>query len=167
MNNEKLLEALTNISGGTFIGIDTITIPVLAKGNKNPMKGRIKKIITGATTQVFSHQNGSAYEKKIKRELEAEGKDPESFELSPRRWGERIPIMPVVAHKGNYYLEVTFLNPGIVTYTLDDQPIDESEIIGLNKKTEAHQGGLENKVYLRDFKFDSLTEVRMNGQTIN
>ena len=91
MNLETARNALATLSGGTFVGLDTVTVPVLKGGKKNPMQGRVTKVMRGATVMCFSNQNGSAYNAMVQRRLAAEGKDPESFELSPRAWGERVP----------------------------------------------------------------------------
>lgn len=157
-------QAFASLAGGTFVGLDTLTSVKLKGGRKNPMQGRVTKRMVGAQVMCFSNQNGSAYEAMVLRRLEKEGKDPASFQLSPRAWGERETGTPFVEHKGNHYLEVIFLRSGDVNYYLDGQHIDRSEIEGLEDVREGDQGGLENKVVIRTFALDSVTELRADGQ---
>lgn len=158
-------DALNGLAGGTFVGLDTETVVTLKGGKKNPMQGRITKRMTGAQVMCFSNTNGSAYDAMVKRRLAAEGKDPTSFELSPRAWGERVPNTSFVAHKGKHYLEVIFLRAGKAEFFLDGAAIQRDEIEGLEEARESTgQGGLENKVVIRTFALDSVTALRANGK---
>jgi hypothetical protein len=156
---------LRNLNGATFIGMDTETIPTLLGGKKNPMKGRVKKHNTGASIMIFQNKFQNGYVNMVRRHLVNEGKEATDFQLSPRKWGERLEGLPIVAHKGTRYLEVIFLKPGMSSYTLDGTPIDKSEIIGLKDKESGSQGGLsdENKVHIRTFKMESIKRLRVNG----
>ena len=165
-----MLQALINdnINGMTPIGLDTVTTPKLKGGKSNPMQGRVKKHMKGANVMLFQNKRVHGYEAMVKRRLVGEGKNPASFVLSPRKWGQRIPNTPFVEHNGNYYLEVIFLHAGEVEYTLDDQPIAVEDIVGLElNKKEAHQGGLSDKVIVRTFKVEGIERVTINGQTVN
>lgn len=154
------IEALMQqVNGASFIAIDTATEPVLTGGKKNPMQGRIRKVTVGNVVMVFQNKQTNAYDNMIKKRLEQEGKDPESFELSPRKWGTRKPDAPIVEHNGEQYLEVIFLRPGTTHYELDGAVIDKADIEGLKAPVEAEQGGLDNKVILRTFKFESVTAL--------
>jgi len=107
----------------------------------------------------------------VARRLTAEGKDPASFVLGERAWGTRVPNMPIIEHFKDgataYYLEVIFLKPGVVDYFIDGAPIAKSDIVGMADKEEGEQGGLDNKVIIRSFKADSITEVRVDGKVFN
>ncbi len=153
-----------NINGMTFVAINTSTEPRLTGGKKNPYLGRVRKVMEGANVMIFQNKTGSGYDKMVKRRLEKEGKNPESFQLSPRKWGTRIPNTPFIEHKGQYYLEVIFLRSGMVTYTIDGMPVeDPSTITGLTlDKPEAEQGGLNDKVIIRTFKIQSITQIKIN-----
>ena len=164
MKHAQLVNAVANINGASFVGLDTHTDVPLTGGKKNPMQGRVTKRMVGASVMSFQNKNFSAYEAMVKRRLEAEGKQPEDFVLSERAWGVRVPNMPIVEHKGNYYLEVIFLKPGTVTYYLDGNPMDKQDIEGLKDAAAGEQGGLENKVIIRTFAADSITELRIDGQ---
>jgi hypothetical protein len=165
MKLETAKAAFDTLAGGTFVGMDTETVVALTGGKKNPQQGRVTKVMTGATVMCFSNTNGSAYDAMVKRRLAAEGKDPASFELGPRAWGERIAGTPFVQHKGAHYLEVIFMRAGEVQYMLDGKPVDEAAIEGLPQKRDSTgQGGLENQVAIRTFGLDSIIALRANGK---
>lgn len=160
----KLQTLMADVSGASFISIDTVTVPKLAGGQKNPMQGKIRKVMIGANVMVFSMKNGgSAYENMVNRRLVQEGKDPASFQLGERAWGKRIAGTPFIEHNGAQYLEVIFLRPGKAHYEHGVRPIDASDIIGLNEPAAAEQGGLDNKVIIRTFKVDSIVAITING----
>lgn len=169
MKHTQLIAAFAKVSGASFVGLDTFTHVTLAGGKKNPMQGRVTKRMTGASVMVFQNQKINGYEAMVHRRLVAEGKDPADFVLSPRTWGTRIPNMPIVEHKDKYYLEVIFLKAGAVEYKLDGAHIDEADIEGLpsRKDDPDAQGGLDNKVVLRTFAADSVTEIRVDGKVFN
>lgn len=164
---------MAQVSGASFVGIDTTTIPVLTKftgtrDNKviNPMHGRVRKHMVGASVMVFQNKNSNAYANMVERRLISEGKDPATFTLSPRAWGERVEGLPIVEHKGQEYLEVIFLKSGEVSYTLDGAPIAVGDIIGMKAASKGTQGGLDNKVFVRDFKAESIDTIRIDGKVI-
>lgn len=170
----RLLEAVSNINGASFIGLDTLTEVKLTGGQKNPQQGRITKRMIGASVMAFQNKNINGYEAMVQRRLVAEGKDPASFVLGERAWGTRIPNLPIVEHTDkhgdtSYYLEVIFLSPGDTFYLCDGRPIKESDIIGLPKAKDNPdaQGGVDNKVIIRTFKADSITEIRVDGKVFN
>ena len=164
MSNLRTL--LESVNGASFIKINTSTVPKLTGGKSNPFKDRVRKITTGANVMVFQNKNSNGYENMVKRRLEKEGKSAESFNLSPRKWGERLPNTPIVEHKGAYYLEVIFLNKGVTHYEVDGVKTDPSTITGLSGYDgEAEQGGLNDKVIIRTFKIDSLTSITINKET--
>jgi len=160
------MAALAEVSGASFIGLDTVTTPTLTGGKKNPLQGRIRKIMSGASVMVFQNKNSNGYENMVQKRLVAEGKDATAFELSPRPWGVRVPNTPIVEHKGKEYLEVIFLKAGEVQFTCDDKPIDRDDIQGLDESPSGEQGNLQNKVIIRTFAMDSLRAVRINKDTI-
>jgi hypothetical protein len=161
---EKLF--IENVNGSSIISIDTTTIPTLAGGKSNPDQGRIAKVSTGHNVMVFQNRNSNAYQNMINKRLIAEGKNPE-FEVGPRQWGTRIKNTPFVEHKGEMYLEVIFLRSGKVSYTRDGDVCDMNTIHGLKEDSVSEQGGLDNKVIIRTFKFSSINAVTINGQKYN
>lgn len=162
-NIRKILEA---VHGASFITISTSTEPELLGGKKNPFKGITKKIMNDANVMVFQNKTVNGYEAMVHRRLVKEGKNPESFQLGARAWGERIPNLPIVEHNGQHYLEVIFLSTGKVHYEVNGQPMDPNRIEGLKTdKEEGQQGGLSDKVIIRTFKLSSVTEMTVNKQT--
>ncbi len=163
----KLEELMKEVNGASFIGIDTITQVKLKGGKSNVLQGHVTKLVTGSNVMVFTNKNGSAYDAMVKRRLEAEGKDPNSFNLSPRAWGVRRQGEPFVDHKGKTYLEVIFLKAGDVSYYVDDKPVDRKFLAnhGLDlDKEEGDQGGLNNKVIIRTYLLESVKKITINNQ---
>jgi hypothetical protein len=164
---DKFAKIFDNVNGGSFVGIDTLTDVPLLGGKGNAQQGRITKRTVGNSVMVFQNKNGSSYNAMVQRRLNMEGKDPASFVLQPRTWGERIPETPFISHfkDGNtsFYLEVIFLRPGTTTYMLDGKPIAKADIVGLKPDTAGEQGGLDNKVIIRSFKLTSIEKVRIDG----
>ena len=123
MRLETILNAVETISGAAFIGIDTDSIVSLKGGKKNPLQGRVHKVTLGSTVMCFQHKYTNGYENMVRRRLEQEGKDPDSFKLSPRVWGTRLPELPIVVHEKDgvvkHYLEVIFMQQGKSHYYLD------------------------------------------------
>lgn len=160
----KLEQILSAVNGNTFISMDTTTVPVLKGGKSNPMQGRVQKHNTGASIMVFQNKKSHGYANMVQRRLEQEGKEVK-FELSPRKWGHRVPNLPIVEHKGKQYLEVIYLKSGTTHYTLDGKDIAPEDIQGLNlDKPEGKQGGLNDKVIIRTFKVESITRLRVGGK---
>ena len=109
----------------------------------------------------------------VKRRLEKEGIDPDNFKLGKRPWGKRLENLPIIEHKGKYYLEVIFNQPPCVEYVYMEngygKPISKKDIIGLpEKKKEGKQGGLseENKVIIRTYNIDNILEIHINKEVI-
>lgn len=165
MDINTVKAALDQLEGGTFVGMDTEVQVKLLGGKKNPQQGRITKSMTSASVMCFTNAKGSAYDNMVKRRLEKEGKDPASFELGPRAWGQRITGTPFVEHNGKTYLEVIFMKAGNIQYLCDGAPIAEADIEGLPARKEATgQGGLDDQVQIRTFALDSIQALRAYGQ---
>jgi hypothetical protein len=160
----KLQSLLASVNGNTIISIDTVTTPTLLGGKKNPLQGQIRKVMIGGNVMVFTNKNSNGYENMVNRRLIAEGKDPASFELGERQWGERIAGTPFIEHNGATYLEVIFLRPGKTHYEHGLRSIAREQITGLKDAVEGEQGGLDNKVVIRTFKADSIAAITIDGK---
>lgn len=160
-----LIAILENVNGSSFIGIDTVTVPVLTGGKSNPMQGKVTKKVTGSSVMVYQNKKSNAYENMVNRRLIKEGKDP-SFTVGPRTWGERIDGTPFVSHKGKIYLEVIHLKAGKASYYLDGVEISKSDVIGLKDAPESEQGqnGLSDKVIIRTYSLESIIGIRIDGK---
>jgi len=174
MKFETLKEILEkNLNGAGFIGLVAQTPVKLKGGKKNPQQGRIYKVIKNGNCILFQNKQKNGYSNMIRRRLEKEGIDPDNFKLGKRPWGKRLPNLPIVEHKGNYYLEAIFNQAPKVEYLIKDEngfrPISKDEIIGLPETKKAgKQGGLsdKNKVVIRTFKVDNIKELHFNGEII-
>jgi len=98
------------------------------------------------------------YGETVKERLIAEGKDPGAYTPSERKWGVRINDTPLIEHKGEVYLEVIVLDPGVTTYLVDGVETAKEDVNGLptTKPTPAKQGGLEDKIILRTIKLSNI-----------
>lgn len=151
-----------NVNGATFITIDTCTPVTLRGGKSNLLQGRVTKVVTGSNVMLFQNKSANGYDNMVKRRLEAEGKDPASFQIGPRQWGERETGTPFVNHKGKMYLEVIFLSAGDVQYYIDGKA-HNGPIEGLiTDKPEGHQGGLDNKVIIRTYTVEHIQSITIN-----
>lgn len=170
----QLINILAKVNGASFVSIDTLTDVKLKGGKSNPFQGRVTKLHTGASVMVFQNKKSNGYENMVRRRLLAEGKDPDTFELKPRKWGTRIPETPIIEHikmgdNGKQfierYLEVIFLKAGTSQLLVDGKPYT-GEIPGLEEDTEdpLSQGGLDNKVIIRTYKCDSIKKIRIDKQ---
>lgn len=168
MNFNILEQLMMDVNGTTFVSIDTVTDVVLPGGKKNPLNGRVQKLVERSSVMVFQNKNSNGYENMINRRLESEGQSAASFEVGPRKWGQRIPETPFVEHNGQMYLEVIFLNPGEVSYLLDGKKTTDPNCIPPQKETGVgdgwEQGGLINKVIIRTYKVESIVGITINKQ---
>lgn len=165
MSLREFLEKTVN--GCTFCTLTTETEVKLPK--KHPLHGRVMKRVTGSNVMLFSNKRSNAYSLMVKRRLEQEGIDPDNFTLSPRKWGTRLPNVPMVVHdNGSEYLEVIFKKSGEVEYYVGGvlTPADQ---INLPTRSEAVQGGLsdDNKVILRTYALESIKSITIEGDTYN
>lgn len=150
-----------NVNGATFITLDTLTSVKLTGGKSNPFQGRVTKRVTGSNVMLFQNKNVNGYDAMVRRRLEQEGKESSNFELGPRAWGTREHGAPFVTHKDKLYLEVIFISAGTVEYLVDGEVYDGT-IIGLERKQEGEQGGLENKVIIRTYAEESIQAITIN-----
>ena len=167
MNVNELKNELEKINGCTFAGIKAVTPVKLKGGKKNPMQGKVYKVVENGNCMLFPNKSSNGYENMVKRRLEKEGKDAENFKLGKRVWGKRIENTPLVEHKGKYYLEIIYMQTPKIHYMYDGKPIEKDKIEGLpEKKTEGKQGGLDNKVYIRTISLDNIKELKLFGEVI-
>ena len=153
-----------NLTGSTFITIDTSTAPKLTGGKKNPFQERVEKLTIGSSVMMCTNRKTSGYEDLVNHRLVAEGKDPD-FTVGPRQWGYRIANTCFVEHKGKYYIEVIFLKPGKTEYYVDGVLTPKSTITGLEvDKEEGKQGGLDDKVIIRTYSVDSIKSITINNR---
>lgn len=161
----QLQTLLADVNGATFISIDTVTTPTLSGGKSNPHQGKVRKITIGSNVMIFQNKLSNGYDNMVKRRLEQEGKDPDSFHLSPRTWGVRIHGTPFIEHNNELYLECIFLTPGKTHYELGARKIDVNDIQGLKDPQHPTQGGLNNKVIVRTINVSNIKQITVNKET--
>ena len=168
MNYDELQQFLTGVNGTTFAGLDTETTPKLKGGKKNEMQGRVRKQTLGANVMVFSNTDASGYQNMVRRRMEKEGKDPNTFTVGARPWGKRVGNTCFIEHNGKHYIEVFFLGGGETKYLLDGKEISKSDVEGLpeSKPTEESQGGIGDKVVIRTLAIESILGIRARGKTL-
>ncbi len=170
MKSNTLFDAVSSVSGNSFVGMDMVTTVKLKGGKSNPQQGRVQKRVTGAVIQVFQNKGVNGYEEMVKRRLIAEGKSADDFKLGERAWGKRVDDTPIVEHTKDgdtkYYLEGIFQNPGEVQYLLDGKPVSIDEIEGMDapKASTQSQGGLNDKVFIRTIDATNIAELRIGGK---
>lgn len=170
MQTNRLAENLKQLKGTAIASIDSKTIVKLAGGKKNPLQGKIEKLVKGSSIMLFTNKLSNGYVAMVKRRLEKEGKDPNTFKVSPRLWGERLSNSCVVQHKGELYLEAIHLKPPkSVTYLCEGSPIKKELVVGLPKATSnaGSQGNLEDKVKIRTYKLNSIVNFRCGELSVN
>jgi hypothetical protein len=168
MEYDVIKAEINKVKGSTFVGLNTLTEVKLTGGKKNPFQGRVQKTTRGANVMVFNSTEQNGYENMIKRRMLEEGKDPSTFTLGKRAWGQRIEQSPFIDHNGKTYLECIFITPGKTTYLVDGVEVDKDDIEGIpvTKESEDSQGGIDNKVVIRTFSLESIQSVKINGTEI-
>lgn len=160
----KLTSLLEQVNGSSIINITTATTLPLLGGQNNPMIGRVKKVTEGTSVMVFQNKKTNGYAAMVQRRLNKEGKNIE-FKLSPRRWGTRVPNTPIVEHGEDRYLEVIVLRTGAVHYEYNGVPIPPTAIMGMKPEPPlAEQGGLDDKVMIKAYNFDSIRSITINKE---
>lgn len=155
---------MTAVNGSTIINITTATTLPLLGGKANPMAGKVLKVTTGTSVMVFQNKKTNGYAAMVQRRLNKEGKNVE-FTLSPRKWGKRVPDMPIVEHGDERYLEVIVLKTGDVHYEYQGKVIAPTAIQGMKPEPEkAEQGGLDDKVIIKAYNFDSIRSMTINKE---
>jgi hypothetical protein len=159
-----------DVRGTSFVGIDSETVVSRLKRDEKVQPGVLTKRTTGSTVMVFAQSERSAYSAQVKRRMEAEGLDPDSWDSGPLPYGEWMGDSVFIQHtkKGDtdptYYLRVHFVHPGKSEYFLDGQPISKANIVDTSApKIESEQGGQDKKVIPRNYKLDSITAIRIDG----
>lgn len=146
----NLIEIFKDFKGLSFIGLTTETVVKLKGGKSNPFQGRVvKRSRIGG--MVYKTDNTNTYLNQVKKEIP-------DFQLSARKWGERVNNLPIIQHKGAQYLEL-IIQTAKAEYLLDGEVVERDTIEGLEpSKKGAHS------VIVRDYKAESIRELRINGQ---
>ena len=118
-----------------------------------------------------SHVNGFIgwnYENAVSRQQIREGGEG-TFQVKPRKWGERVVGTPLVEHKGNTYLELKVEKVVKTDYfQVDDgkiTPCQKGDIAHLMRKPSPNGGhqGVTKEIILRDYDLSNIVELRIGG----
>lgn len=150
------------IHGSAIMGLSTVTTPKLKGGMGNPLQGQVREV-KSQRVMVFTNSEESGYENMVKRRMQEEGIDPESWNENEVRWGTRIPNSPLISHKDKFYVECIILEEEDVHYYHDNEELTPDQIPGLDPEKAAWQGGIQNKVKVRRYAIDSIKEIRFNN----
>lgn len=170
ISHAELVELIKNTKGAFPIGLLTNT-EAKARKTGNPF-GEIRKIsrLVGFC--------GAKYEDAVNREGGRQGVDT-NFEAESRSWGQWVVPNKVAEHKGRLYLR-TQSTPGqreqsrakVLSYlNLEGQPLKKSDIeqflIEKSSSKKQENAGLskEKQIEVREFAFDSIQKIRVNGKT--
>lgn len=138
---KSVLAAIQSINGVSFANIDmvtTLTSSDMTGGKKNPMLGRVKKVVIGMPVMLgrSSEDGSSLYENSVNRKHEKAGL-PTNFKSGGLKDWAEIVDWPIFKHKekGTHYIQCLTGIPTTVFYVIDDmQMILPEQIIGLKKK---------------------------------
>jgi len=148
----NLRKIFASLNGVSFISLTSLTDVKLTGGKKNEQQGTITKrsVVNG---YVFSNGNGNSY-------LNAVRKVVPNFELSSRRWGERLIGLPLVSHKEALYLEMIVQSVSKTEYFENGKLIKKEDIVGLP----VHKVGKNGGIVIRDYKESSIESLRHNKE---
>ena len=155
----QLVDILKTIKGSTFATVYCETDPRMRK-TANPYNGNVLKV---------SSLNGllnAIYERSVNSQRTREGEQA-NFEAKPRKWGVKLDNVPLVEHKGAFYLSIQVKNDLSTTYKLADtgEEIDKATLepwLPASRSSSGHQG-IDKEIIPRDVKISNITAVAMKG----
>lgn len=158
MDINLLKPLVEQIKGCTFANLDALCEP----------RPGVMERITGERLILYRTDGASGYEKKVKRALIASGKNPDLFHVGPLPWGTRVGNLPIIEHKGNYYLQAIILAKGTREYFLafGGQKVNPEDF-GIKKHNEPQSGlTVDAMVHVRTFKVENIEKIRLMGETL-
>ena len=163
-----ILSVLSTISNGTFVGVHSLTEPKMRKTN-NPFNGHKVQKMTIQTMQY-----GYSYENAVNNRIGSE----ETFVAEPLKWGEWLIPNKVITHKGKLYARfykvdndtkpnVMYLVDGIIATEEEEEVIKSFLVAPSTSNRQAEVGLTTHQVKPRDFAFDSIIGLAINGEMYN
>lgn len=160
INLQTLTSILVNTKGACFATIVSETQPKMRKKD-NPYFDRVTKLSVNKVMINFIYANA------VNNALGREGKDTD-FVPKQRAWGTHIEGTCIIEHKGNHYLECRVFSADKPVFMIDGQPTQKATVEPWLQEANSnadHQGlDYENEVIVRDFKFSSIKEVKINKE---
>lgn len=120
-----LQNLLDKVHGCTFANMDLQTEP----------SNGFNKTETGIRILLFGRSSVDGYERLVKRRLAEAGKDPQSWAVGERAWGEHVDDLPIIRHKDTFYLQCIVLADGKATYYIGDKPLRGDGGLGHESKS--------------------------------
>jgi len=151
ITRSELVSMLENVSGNTFVNIETETIPKTKKGCSFNLK-RLSSI---------SGCIGFNYTNSVNHQRQKEGLS-EDFKAVARVWGNRIKGTPIVEHKGKKYIEVK-VQSATSDFFSNSTRISLDKVIPWLYNSETRQG-VDNEVVVRDYKIENITRIKINKE---
>ncbi len=156
-----LMAILAHVRGARPASIVSVT-DARCRKTDNPFGGVSKR----SRTQVMINWN---YANAVNNQRKREDATPD-FVPEPRKWGQRLPKCPFVAHKGKLYLECKvvrslappeyFVTDGGRALTADDVKPFLPPI-----RSNAEHQGLDTEIILRDYMVENIEIITVDGET--
>lgn len=170
ISNTNILSVLSSISNGTFVGVHSLTEPKMRKTG-NPFNGHKVQKMTIQTLQ-YGYNYANAVNNRI-----GDTKH-ETFVAEPLKWGEWLIPNKVITHKGKLYARfykvdndtkpnVMYLIDGVIATDEQEETIKSFLIAPSQSNRQAEVGLTEHQVKPRDFAFDSIIGLAVNGEMYN
>ena len=163
LSRENLINILRNQVGATFVTIVARTSPKMYA--KNPFA------TAGIEVIKVSSVNGTinfVYENAVNNQRSREDLDMD-FQAFPRKWGQRLfdgnRCLPLVEHKGEYYLELKIQKSlGYHYENAATGEIIDTELVNphLYQPGPSRQG-VEREIILRDYKIANVMTIKLHG----
>jgi len=157
---EKFKDLISNKKGAQIVTLITETEPRMRKTN-NPYHGGVVKLSRVNGIINFNYGNS------VNRQRTREGSVP-NFQPLPRKWGTRLPGVPLVEHKGKLYLEIKIERSIDHEYlTPQGHAITEDMLRPWLQKSSSNKDhqGLEKELILRDYKLENIKAIITSGTT--
>lgn len=164
INQAEFRNVIESIRGVSFASIHSVTWLDMRKTG-NPFAGRVLKV-----SKFLAIVGNWNYAKSLENQAIRENVETE-FEIKPRKWGFRLSDSGIVEHKGKLYLECKIEKSFGSRIVFDNgQYISNRDIETIRsfmpiRKESSTQDAIEKKVILRDYAFDSIRKIKLNGIT--
>ena len=171
INTNSILSVLSNINNGSFVGVHSLTEPKMRKTG-NPFNGHRVQKMTIQTLQ-WGYNYANAVNNRI-----GDAKH-ETFVADPLAWGEWLIPNKVITHKGKLYARfykvdnemcksnTIYLIDGVMASEEQEEVIKSFLIESSSSARQSEVGLTEHQVKPRNFAFDSIIGLSVNGEMYN
>lgn len=166
--SSSLLDVLSTINNGSFVSVHSLTEPKMKKTG-NPLNGHKVQKMTIQTLQW-----GYCYQNAVNNRI-SEGE----FVAEPLAWGEWLIPNKVISHKGKLYARfykvdnesakpnTLWLVDGAIATEEEESIIKAFLVESSYSARQAEVGLTEHQVKPRNFGFDSIIGLAVNGEMYN